>query len=74
MAIESGSLSLEVGDNGVGIGEDQLSAKGSLGILGMRERALLLGGEFVISGAPNGGTRVRVSVPLPASGNGDKGA
>jgi signal transduction histidine kinase len=33
----------------------------------MRERALLLGGEFVIGGEPNHGTRVSVLIPLSGS-------
>jgi PAS domain S-box-containing protein len=65
LAREDGSLSLEVYDNGVGVSEEQLSASQSLGILGMRERALLLGGEFLVSGAPKQGTRVRLRIPLP---------
>jgi len=60
---QSGHLSLEVGDNGGGIGEEQLRASSSLGILGMRERTRLLGGEFFI-GNPGSGTAVRVSIPL----------
>jgi PAS domain S-box-containing protein len=64
LARENGSLSLEVHDNGVGVSEEQLSASESLGILGMRERALYLGGEVQISGAPNQGTRVSVRIPL----------
>jgi two-component system sensor histidine kinase UhpB len=51
-----------VRDNGRGIGEEQLSAAGSLGILGMRERARLLEGEFFIGDA-GGGTVVRVRIP-----------
>jgi signal transduction histidine kinase len=70
LAREDGRLSLEVHDNGIGISEEQLSAGGTLGILGMRERALLLGGEFVITGAPNLGTRVVVRIPLSASRHG----
>jgi PAS domain S-box-containing protein len=64
LAREDSSLILEVHDNGVGVSEEQLSASQSLGILGMRERALLLGGEFLVSGAPNQGTRVRLCIPL----------
>jgi PAS domain S-box-containing protein len=63
LAKEDSSLILEVRDNGKGISEERLSAGRSLGILGMRERALLLGGEFDISGAPGDGTTIRVRIP-----------
>jgi len=62
LAEENGYLTLEVRDNGRGIGDEQLSPR-SLGILGMRERALLIGGEFNISGSPGQGTTVRVRIP-----------
>jgi PAS domain S-box-containing protein len=62
-------LSLEVCDNGRGIAPEQLSASSSLGILGMRERALLVGGEFTISGASGGGTTVRVRIPFNGRAN-----
>jgi PAS domain S-box-containing protein len=60
---EDGNIVLEVRDNGRGIGPEQLSAGRSLGILGMRERALLLGGELAISGNPGKGTIVRLLIP-----------
>jgi signal transduction histidine kinase len=60
---ENGSLILEVRDNGKGIREEQLSAKTSLGILGMQERVLLLGGTLTISGTPGNGTTVRTLIP-----------
>jgi signal transduction histidine kinase len=63
LAREAGSLTLRIRDNGKGIDAEQFSFSGSLGILGMRERALLLGGEFDISGAPGKGTTVRVRIP-----------
>jgi len=63
LAREDGDLTLEVRDNGIGVSEEELSARGSLGILGMRERALLLGGEFGINGSPGRGTTVRVRIP-----------
>ena len=61
--VQNGDLSLEVRDDGKGIREGQLSAGQSLGILGMRERALLLGGELTISGGPGKGTIVKVRIP-----------
>jgi PAS domain S-box-containing protein len=64
LAKENGDLTLEVHDNGRGIGKEQLSGSRSLGILGMRERAALLGGELGIIGAPEEGTTVRVRIPV----------
>jgi len=63
MACEGGDLTLEVYDNGKGINGDQLSNRASFGILGMRERAMLLGGELTISSPPGKGTTVRVRIP-----------
>ena len=58
------SLILDIKDNGRGITEEEVHGLNSLGILGMRERALLLGGELRISGAPGKGTTVTVRIPL----------
>jgi len=63
LADENGDVCLEVGDNGKGISLERLSAASSLGIVGMRERALLLGGELTINGVPGKGTTVRVRIP-----------
>ncbi|MFQ5380847.1 MAG: GAF domain-containing protein [Dehalococcoidia bacterium] len=43
---------------------DRKQGKPPLGILGMRERAALLGGELAIDSAPDKGTRISVRVPL----------
>jgi PAS domain S-box-containing protein len=63
LAQEGGNLTLEVHDNGKGIPADKLASGESLGILGMRERAMLLGGELTISGLPGNGTTVKVRIP-----------
>jgi len=69
------NLILEVKDNGRGITEEEVYASNSLGILGMRERAFLLGGELQIRGVPGKGTTVAVRVPLNRSQTDyDKGA
>jgi len=73
LAEENGFLLLEVHDNGRGIGPDQPSTGTSLGILGMRERALLLGGEFIIGGSPGKGTTVRVRIPKANRGQAEVG-
>ena len=57
-------LLLEVKDNGRGITSEEIFNLKSIGLLGMRERAALLGGEIIIQGQPQRGTKVRVSIPL----------
>jgi signal transduction histidine kinase len=59
-----GYLILKVRDNGRGITEQESDNVKSLGILGMRERALLLGGKFSITGMPGQGTRATVKIPI----------
>ena len=63
LANDKRDVSLEVRDNGKGISEEQRVAANALGIRGMLERALLLGGELTINGAPGKGTTVRVRIP-----------
>jgi len=63
LAENDGELTLEVHDNGKGVSEEQLGSGSSLGILGMRERALLLGGELTIVGTLGEGTTVSVRIP-----------
>ena len=55
---------MEVRDDGQGITESQRINSRSLGLLGMKERALLVGGEVNISGEEGVGTTVVVRVPL----------
>lgn len=57
-------LFLEAMDNGRGITASEFSNPKSLGLLGMRERALLLGGEVSIRGVQGKGTTVLVRIPL----------
>ncbi len=64
----SGRLLLEVRDDGRGITESELSDREALGLLGMRERALALGGELKVTGSPRRGTEVRLVVPLRTRG------
>ena len=67
MQEHAGNLLLQVSDNGRGITEAEVSGSQSLGLLGMRERALLLGGETTIQRNLEEGTRVTVRVPLDQS-------
>ncbi|MFA6147449.1 MAG: PAS domain-containing sensor histidine kinase [bacterium] len=62
-------LIVEVRDNGIGIMEGKIFNPGSLGLIGIRERVLLLGGEASISGKPGEGTLVRVVLPMEEGAN-----
>lgn len=61
---DDGYLILEVKDNGQGIKAPEIHAPESLGLLGMRERAAVLGGKVDISGSPGEGTTVSARFPL----------
>jgi len=55
---------LEVQDNGRGMDNIDLSGVKSMGLLGMQERARLVGGEVKIKGVAGAGTTVTVCIPL----------
>jgi two-component system, NarL family, sensor histidine kinase UhpB len=54
---------LEVRDNGKGISPENLANPRSLGLLGMKERATLLGGEILFERTVPEGTLVRLRIP-----------
>lgn len=60
-----GQLVLIIADDGVGFNPENMggSDKG-IGLIGMKERASLIGGEFEIESAQNQGTTIYVRVPL----------
>jgi signal transduction histidine kinase len=55
---------LAVEDNGVGFDVAEALSRGRLGLLGMRERAQMLGGVFTVVSKPGRGAKVCVSAPL----------
>lgn len=64
LGVEDGCVQLKVEDNGVGIDPEVAAAQRSLGLLGMRERALHCGGTVRVEAASPRGTVVAVQVPL----------
>jgi signal transduction histidine kinase len=57
------NVTLEVKDNGRGISEEEMRDPKSLGILGMAERASLMGGRLEIHGSPGQGTTGVLTIP-----------
>jgi PAS domain S-box-containing protein len=60
MVEEAGALVLTIKDNGRGITEDEKSGQLSIGLLGMRERAHLIGAGIDITGVEGEGTTVTI--------------
>ncbi len=63
LRVESGHLNLKIADNGRGMSAAQLHDPKSLGLLGMRERAFLLGGKVDIESESGKGTTITLSIP-----------
>jgi signal transduction histidine kinase len=68
LLVAAGVLSLEVSDNGRGLGNADLAKSGSFGIRGLHERASTVGGWVDLSSGASGTTLI-LSVPLPAGGS-----
>jgi two-component system, NarL family, sensor histidine kinase DegS len=61
--IRGNKLVLEVKDNGIGIDENQPFRQDSYGMIGMKERVILLDGELLITGKAGKGISVKVEMP-----------
>lgn len=57
-------LVLTVHDNGKGFPERSMRQEGRYGLLGIRERAIMLGGRLDLDNPPGGGGRITVHLPL----------
>ncbi|GBD08133.1 Signal transduction histidine-protein kinase/phosphatase DegS [Candidatus Thermoflexus japonica] len=70
--VEGGWAGMEIADNGVGFRWSDMQAEKGLrrgwGLLGMQERAALLGGRLTIESAPGQGTRLCVHLPWGVEG------
>lgn len=61
----AGDVVLTVEDNGVGFSEQSMHRDGSHGLMGIRERAFMFGGQLEIGNQPGGhGGRIVVRLPL----------
>jgi signal transduction histidine kinase len=68
--VNEGNLVVTIGDNGKGF-ETGTAREQGLGIVGMEERARLMGGQFHVTAAPSDGTLVEVLLPLLSAGSVD---
>ena len=60
--------SLIIEDDGKGFDVPRSAgAKGKLGVVGMRERAALVGGTLEVESTPDGGTSILVRIPVPTA-------
>ena len=68
MEFDAGTVRMAIKDNGKGFSlpgsVSDLTRSGKLGLAGMRERALLLGGDMKIESQPGMGTTITVEAPL----------
>ncbi len=66
LRFDADGVELSVSDDGRGF-DLLLASEGHLGILGMRERARIVGGRLDVRSYPGGGTTVTAVVPMPPS-------
>ena len=64
LGCSAGQVELTVSDRGAGFDADMAMSKGGLGLTSMRERVRLVNGTIAIDSKPEGGTTIRVHVPL----------
>jgi PAS domain S-box-containing protein len=64
LTLRDGNLVLEVNDNGIGILQKDIDSSQSLGLVGMQERAAILGGQTTFKSGSGVGTTVTVTIPL----------
>jgi signal transduction histidine kinase len=64
LSFDNHRLSLQVTDNGRGIRASEIACPDSLGIVGMHERVIRLGGEFKIAPKSPKGTQLDVVIPI----------
>ena len=67
LRVEEGALLLSVEDDGRGFDPKRLDESKGLGVIGMRERASLVGGTLSIGPGPGGGIRIELRIPLAAA-------
>jgi two-component system nitrate/nitrite sensor histidine kinase NarX len=60
----AGVMVIEVSDDGQGLESGEAGAEAHYGLIGMQERAEMIGAVLSVEGQPNAGTSVRLQLPL----------
>jgi two-component system sensor histidine kinase UhpB len=58
------AVRVQIEDNGRGMTREEAASPASIGLLGMRERAELVGGTLAIVATPGKGTTIRLTMPV----------
>ncbi|NVO05099.1 MAG: response regulator [Rhodoferax sp.] len=64
VSFKPSEIDVSISDDGCGFDPGEVMIKKTFGLLGMRERALTLGGDLMILSRPGRGTTIAVKVPL----------
>lgn len=63
-SVDSALLTIVIHDDGIGFDPAEVSDQvGHYGLLGLRERARLMGGELMITSSPGAGTSIQIQFP-----------
>jgi PAS domain S-box-containing protein len=71
LAISENQILISIKDDGIGFELEKLAVKKTLGIVGMRERCILLGGVLEVISVVGAGTEVKVTMPIYIDDNKD---
>jgi two-component system sensor histidine kinase UhpB len=61
---QDGRFILQINDDGVGMKEDEVKSKKTLGLLGIQERVFILSGKYTMKSEPGKGTFLQIEIPL----------
>lgn len=64
LEVIKGNINLTINDNGKGFDTKKVNQGKTLGLLGMKERVLMMGGMLAIKSGPGKGTTISITVPL----------
>jgi signal transduction histidine kinase len=64
--VDDRDAGIEIRDDGVGFDTEAAASRGRFGMVGIRERARLIGGRCTVDSGPGGGTCIRIRFPYPS--------